>query len=327
MTRLGFVGVGRHAQKMAAAFRECGAEIVAHARSSMAMGVQGPFAASPTDPLPWPDMIASPSIDALIICAPPEVTTEVALACAKAGKRCVATKPLMLQQPPVWRGFPAPFEFAWANIYVDLWRLYSPAWQAMKAELRGKQIQSVHVDFYGNGPVRSFSGLLDYGPHALAFVADLLGGIPKLHWDDFGYVFGSDGLWTADSDEHVSFAMGNRVPTGEDRPQQARRIVVRAGGKYFEWHEDPVNGDHVYTVDREPVMQHMKSLALRNFCRAFLAGDPSDTLRISCEAMRVLMPLVTEPNEECPSCGVPILGGHECQGPPSTFWASGYLMQ
>lgn len=311
MTRLGFVGVGRHAQKMAAAFRECGAEVVVYDR---ALWPECDAAACFGKRLAWRDQIATTEVDALIICAPPEVTTEVALACAKAGKRCVATKPLMLSAD----GFGFAIDDPWRRysagrqtvIWVDLWRLFSPAWQALKAELRGKEIQSLHVDFYGNGPARAFSGLLDYGPHALAFVADLLGSLPVFHWDDYGYVFGNEGLWTADSDEHVSVTFGNRVPPGEDRPQQARRVVVRAGGEYFEWIE--LGGEQVYSRGREPTVECTSAVALRNFCRAFLAGEPSDTLRMSCDAMRVLMPLVAEPEEECPSCGVPILGGHEC---------------
>lgn len=287
--KLGFVGVGKHAQKMAAAFRECGAEVVAYDRRQ-------PVQDSPAfedfgDWLPWQEQIKSPGIDALIICAPPAVTTEVALACAKAGKRCVATKPLMLDTPPeagividmrnvggtVWRD---------SHYYVDLWRLYSPAWLAMKDELRGKTIQSVHVDFYGNGPVRGFSGLLDYGPHALAFVADLMGEIPEMTWRQEVDTFRGHKHAAWGSGERVSVTTGNGFIAGG----QTMRVTVKADGLRYAWIED--EGNHVYRVDGAPsgapVMVADRAIALRAFCRAFLAGEPSNTLRISCEAHRVL---------------------------------------
>ena len=37
------------------------------------------------------------------------------------------------------------------------------------------RIESINVSFHGNGPERSFPGLVDYESHALAFVHDLLG--------------------------------------------------------------------------------------------------------------------------------------------------------
>ncbi len=289
--RLGFVGVGKHATKMAAAFRECGAEVVAHWRNYK---VGGGFAIVGSEwgrAVPWAEQITDGSIDALIICAPPEVTTEVALACAKAGKRCVATKPLMWRLAPAEHGYRNNAVYP-ESFYVDLWRLYSPAWQAMKTELRGKQIQSVHVDFYGNGPVRSFSGLLDYGPHALAFVADLLGNCEGLEWTELDSKNGTGSLWGASSN-NCSLVTGD----GADGPRTSVQVVCDDGNyDTILWEE---SRDHTYDIQQvysltgEMLASNSRSLALRNFCRAFLAGEPSDTLRISCEAMRVLMPLVS----------------------------------
>jgi hypothetical protein len=45
---------------------------------------------------------------------------------------------------------------------------------------------------------------------------------------------------------------------------------------------------HTYRRAGRAQLSCNRDLALRNFCRAFLAGEPSDTLRISCEAMRML---------------------------------------
>jgi len=239
--------------------------------------------------MPWRDQILSTNIDALIICAPPEVTTEVALACAKAGKRCVATKPLTVTQPP------DNFSGHRQCVYVDLWRIYSPAWQALKAEIKGKKIERVSVEFYGNGPQRSFSGLLDYAPHALAFVGDLLGHMPQLTFRE-----GPPGQWRGEADIPMAGSVSNRVTTvrvetgnGFSESQMSVRVKLDSGLRY-QWRESTDDGAHLFLVggQNHPTLECDRSLALRSFCRAFLAGEPSDTLWLSCDAMKVLMPMV-----------------------------------
>lgn len=311
--RLGFVGVGKHAQKMAAAFRECGASIVAYDRQ---LHPAHTAAKPPPERLgqwqPWPEQVASPNIDALIICAPPEVTTEVALACAKAGKRCMATKPLMVSEIPRDLCYPMPsgptpedtrsklgylsacnehnrqFNALSSGLHVDLWRLLSPAWQALKAELRGKRLDNLWVNFYGDGPVRQFSPALDWGPHALAFLTDLLP--VENSWKSEKL---SPGLWRL---SNQTIALGipgdTRVLFGNECPLQTsprRMVIALADGKEWSWSEE--RGEQVYRINKESIVACTKDFALRAFCRAFLSGEPSDTLRLSCEAMKVLMPL------------------------------------
>lgn len=297
MTRLGFVGVGRHAQNMAAAFRECGAEVVAYDRSQSEESSVASAAERMVkfgSRVPWANMITSRVIDALIICAPPDVTTEVARACAKADMRCMATKPLMWRAPPIWPQMgtvpylPSSFDFD-SGVYVDLWRLYSPAWLALKADLRGKKIESLHVDFYGNGPVRGFSGLLDYGPHALAFVVDLLGEIPEMTWDDACGRHRGTGEFVDANSATPSLPLVS-VATGNGAAGTSKLVEVVADGTCYQWVEH--ESDHGLFVQEGQLMACQAKLALRAFCRAFLAGESSDTLRISCEAMRVLMPMV-----------------------------------
>ncbi len=93
------------------------------------------------------------------------------------------------------------------------------------------------------------------------------------------------------------------VETGTCNQYWSRsKATLLVDGIEWVWHEDPHNfRDHheFFRYNRETPMvgikmqiEHLRGYALRNFCRAFLAGEPSDTLRISCEAMRVLMPLV-----------------------------------
>jgi len=293
-TRLGFVGIGRHATRLRDAFLSCGARVEAYDRKdALNVNVEPAWGKR----VPWHAMVwggydgLTPMCDAVVCCAPPDVTAEVAEQCARSGKRLLATKPLLVD----WDTSQPLGAVEDRSIYVDLWRLYSPAWLALKAELRGKTIRSVHVDFYGNGPVRStHSGLLDYGPHALAFVLDL-GLRPELVWrqGEIDTHRGKRIQWFATGRSggvEVSVSTGN----GWQKPVMHVRIMATDGSASY-WLEDD-KGKQSY-LTREPdgvsgssalVLGCDRDLALRNFCRAFLAGEPSDTLRISCEAMRML---------------------------------------
>jgi predicted dehydrogenase len=275
--RLGFVGVGKHAQRMAAAFRACGAEIVTHARQSMLMHHALPGADGFGVRMSWESMVRSSEIDAVICCTPPEVTLAVALACIKTRRRFCASKPLIADRR-MYYAEPS------SRYYVDLWRLYSPAWLALKADIRGRTIRSVDVEFFGNGPVRStHSGLLDYGTHALAFLLDL-GLRPELTWRrvEFGTLSnGPNAQWFGSGD-------GITVETGNGFAHSSMQVWIQTtdGGDY-RWFEEGV--DHCYEIaDGAQLMRCWRDLALYGFCRAFMAGEPSDTLRISCEAMRLL---------------------------------------
>jgi len=54
------------------------------------------------------------------------------------------------------------------------------------------------------------------------------------------------------------------------------------------WSEDEWGQQRLIDVNSRTMLQVDRSLALRSFCRAFLAGEPSNTLRWSCEGMKVL---------------------------------------
>jgi len=281
---LGFVGVGPWAQKLAAAFRECGAEVVAIDRKRADEYPPNCFASEKYVYQSWRGQIENPTIDAIIACAPPDVTTAVALECAKAGKRCVATKPLMWTEMPLRF---SSYERLTTCLYVDLWRLYSPAWLAMKEELRGKKIDRIDVAFCGNGPFRSFNGALDYGPHALAFVFDLMG-TTGAQFDGDPYCDTSQvdggrtyigGLRCADA--FVTYRIGN----GSGKPE--RSVRVRVGDVDYTWSEPDGCPEEFYRPG-EPIMFCAKTHSLRRFCRAFMAGEPSRTLEYSICAQRLL---------------------------------------
>ncbi len=266
--RLGFVGVGRHAQRMAAAFRECGAEIVAHYRKSL----EPAEGFGPRKSIEW--MLDFHHCDGVVCCAPPDVATKLAIDSEIYQQALCVSKPFPMRDR-VWQA-----EHMSHPLYVDLWRLYSPAWLALKADLRGKTITSVHVDFYGNGPVRAtHSGLLDYGVHALAFVLDL-GLRPEFRWE-----YRAEGISPREGERFwfgVDDGRNIHVATGNEAHEPRSVVLVEAEGREYRWLED--DGVQLY----EGMIWHKRDLALRNFCRAFLAGEPSDTLRISCEAMRLL---------------------------------------
>lgn len=177
--RLGFVGVGKWATKLAAAFRACGAEIVAHDRRQAGAGfIRGAnghcVSTEPEDfgvRMPWRDQLADKSIDAIIAVATPEITTEVALACAGAGKPVMATKPLF-DHPETIRSV----------FYVDFWRLWSADYLAARDAFRGAlarddmdDARRFAIELFGSGPFREFPGSLDYGPHVVAMLMDLIG--------------------------------------------------------------------------------------------------------------------------------------------------------
>lgn len=291
--RLGFVGVGKHAQRMAAAFRHCGAEIVAFDRQTRMGPTAGPMVASSMmvpgvegfgSFMPWQDMVQS-ELDAIVCCAPPEVNRLVA---ESAGcTRLCMSKPFL--EPADWGTSGPKYD------YVDLWRLYSPAWLALKAELRTRKVTDIAVNFCGNGPVRkTHSGLLDYGPHALAFLLDL-GIDAPLEWkcieeDTFK---GARQCWRATGTGDVATIVytGNSL-CGAVPASTAMQVFIetRDGGQYL-WHER--DSMHTFEAGGAILMQHWRDLALHGFCRAFMTGEPSDTLRISCAAMTMLR--VAEP--------------------------------
>jgi len=157
--KVGFVGTGPWAQTLRNAFVRAGAEVVAYDRSR-------------PEPRPdfgqrrhWPDMMDDPEIDAIVAATPPEVTLAVAKLATNARKPVFLSKPFMIEEPLTIR----------APLFVDYVRLHSSAYQDVKERCRCLGIREVRVRLYGEGPDRTFPGLFDYGPHAVAFLCDLLG--------------------------------------------------------------------------------------------------------------------------------------------------------
>lgn len=153
------VGVGPWGRLLARKLTEAGARVVAYTRAS------GPDVDGLGVRIPLTDLWSSGRFDGLIAAAPPAVTLALSTQAASHGMAVLATKPLMLTTP---LAITAPF-------FVDHARLWSRCYGLLKQRIAGHAIRSIDVAMVGNGPIRAFSSLDDYGPHALAFVHDLLG--------------------------------------------------------------------------------------------------------------------------------------------------------
>ncbi len=158
--RVGLVGVGRWGRTLASAATSCGAVVVAHCRDNP---VPAPGLGRLAE---WRDLVEKKEVDALFLAAPPGPTTEIALRCAAEGFPVLATKPVVVASPLTHV----------APLYIDYVRLWSRCYRALKAYAESSEgVIDVQVEMFGQGPYRNFPGWLDYGPHSLAFVHDLLG--------------------------------------------------------------------------------------------------------------------------------------------------------
>lgn len=167
---LGIVGVGPWGRVVASSFEKAGVTLRAYDRGdkSKPMHDLGSH-------MPWEEMVKSYEIDIIACAAPPPVTTVVLTACQTIRKPCFLTKPLMLEETP--KDLRSP-------VYVDYVHLASPLYEKFKkSATRDYEIEKLSVTFEGNGPVRGFPGVLDYGAHALAMIHDLVGLAPleELH--------------------------------------------------------------------------------------------------------------------------------------------------
>lgn len=276
--RLGFVGCGRWSSKLAEQFRACGAEVVAYDRKTPpgrslewfrnGMPIPDPYELKGFGShKPWREQLEDPRIDAIVAAADPETTTAVALACIASAKPCMATKPLMLTEMPGIRSV----------FYVDLFRLWGDRWKRAKETLQlrstfeGPQFK-VEIGFWGNGPMRSFPGSFDYGPHALAFAMDALGDVSLLQVESIEGRPDAEllRLIMTHSDKHPLDVM-----IGNGGAQGCREILL--------------NG---HTIWDEPVTLD-KSGEIRAMCRSFLDDVHESrvdhyTLDLSIRGMRLL---------------------------------------
>jgi len=157
--RLALVGVGPWGRLLARKMGDAGAKIVAYARGN------GPDVDDLGMRVSLDCLWRIDQLDGIIAAATPEVTMNLACHAAAEGLAVLATKPLMLAEPVAIK---APF-------FVDYVRLWSRGYVLLKGHVAGRRLYSIDIDLFGNGPLRPYPSLDDYGSHALAFVHDLLG--------------------------------------------------------------------------------------------------------------------------------------------------------
>lgn len=258
---VGFVGVGSWAERLKAAFEKCGTKIVAHDR-------QGAAPAPGFGELrKLKDMLKDPSIGAVVSAAPPEVTTRVAREAMAARMPAFLTKPLLLDENIGLR----------ATLYVDYVRLASPIYERIKFRAAERGIKHVSIRMYGNGPVRSFPGALDYGPHAIAFLCDLLGaGCTTWNFESRALALEPDGreLYLVDGRcKGVPFSLitGNGARTG-----QRRLTVTHDDGRVSEYVEE--RGEARLVLDGQIVDFACHQDALTELVRWFLLHAESKVI-------------------------------------------------
>lgn len=112
--------------------------------------------------------------DGVIVCTPPDSHIEIAQYALKKNIAILIEKPLSLSlsEAETLKKFTAP-------ILVNHIHLFSDGYQNMKKSIAGKKITHIDSQGYGQGPVRPYSSLWDYGPHDLSMILDLVGRFPE----------------------------------------------------------------------------------------------------------------------------------------------------
>lgn len=263
--RTAHVGVGKWSRVLQKSLASVGCTCVGYERGNPS----APVAAGFGRPMRWQDMVGDEHVDALVLCAPPDKTTEVALTCAAAGKPCIATKPLMLEQvPPIT-----------APLYVDFWRLWSNSWLQFKREALARKDSHLEVAFFGAGPMREFPGTLDYGPHVMAYLLEL--GSDLGSWTSTFEPCGQGELLQVAGRNGRTWAarFGNGAQSG------VRWLSLANGG--------PTLSEEPLAIQCTGQPEERKDEVLRAMCRSFVADvvegfADQRLLRLSCEGMHHL---------------------------------------
>lgn len=269
--RVGFVGVGKWAEKLRAAFVAEGWRVVCHSRKSP-HDFSKPTGAPRTEVeerwgfrVEVEQMVEMDDVDLIVCAADPKTTTRAALLAAENCRAVLATKPLL--ETPKLIG--APF-------IVDFWRLMAKPWTFLRDTVRSLDITHVEICMHGNGPFREFPGVLDYGPHAMAFLYDLEFGFDVGDWQSTpltlagqaGELIGVSGK--ASRRLHgkpitLELILGNGATNGQ------RYVVVETTAGMYGYHE-PLGGPISFTGPGGAVLKYTQERVLRDIAWRF--ADP-----------------------------------------------------
>jgi len=163
--KFGLVGIGKWGMTVAAKLRDLGHNVTCYSRHDQGK----PAVVGLGNLVPWADM---PDLcDAVVVATPPEATSKIARHMITAGVPVLLTKPLL----GAAELFSLPLA---APAYVDYVHLHSPSWWSLcdAVDTQVSPLTKIEAHFYGDGPIRSFPAVWDYGAHAAAVSIDLLGG-------------------------------------------------------------------------------------------------------------------------------------------------------
>ena len=265
--RLGFVGVGRWAGKLAESFRACGAEVVAHDRRASR---RSPGFGRLIDAK---EIIRDRFVDLLIVTTDcPDTNTELAVRCVEAKLPVIVAKPLRVTASLRERSF----------CRVDLWRLWDPAYQALAQYVRVNKVRSLSISMLGNGPIRrEIGGDEDYGPHALSFLQHLTQGRYQLVEKTWRRHRGARMVFSSPICDRIVVEFGN------DAAAPSRAIEADIGhGESLVWEEfGDSEAREFMTVRNSTTFQHLRNHTTWEGEPARAAPNPmivkkSETLRV-----------------------------------------------
>lgn len=287
--KVGLVGVGPWGRTIARKLKKLGHEVAYHCRGS---GTAAPEMGELVDWKKMPGLVP-----AVIVAAPPQVTKEVAYELAKKCIPVLATKPFLGAEEILsdikWKGTP----FA-----VDYVHLHSPLMKKLMNEIDeqgqiGVTAKNIECQFYGDGPVRSFSPLLDYGPHALTAAFELLS-TPIMDVERVKVTSSRKGreTWTIEVDidgVEGRFVVGNDAP--EDTHASSVVVTFSNGNKasYSEqWPKarfESSSGTAEETGDHDPLAELLKTFLWHAEERTSAAEDAARCdLELSADVEEVL---------------------------------------
>lgn len=125
----------------------------------------------------WKQLAESKKYQGVIIATPPQSHIEIAHFCLSHDLPVIIEKPLCLSLNEISKieGFSAP-------ILVNHIHLFSPYYQFLKSYISQFQILKIDSFGFGNGPVRDYSSLYNYGSHDLSMIFDLCNKQEAVGW-------------------------------------------------------------------------------------------------------------------------------------------------
>lgn len=181
MTRIGVIGTGYWGKNLLRNFSALGA-LTAFCDSKG--DVRREFSARYPSAIAFADsaeMIASPSVDAVVIATPAASHASLAIAALTAGKHVFVEKPLCLDLAEGQR-LKSFAEKYGLTLMVGHLLLYHPAFRALSAVVRGGQLGQLRY-VYSNrlslGKIRrEENALWSFAPHDISMILNLVGSLP-----------------------------------------------------------------------------------------------------------------------------------------------------